>query len=744
MPQTRLQKYSLKNIFLTLFILTYLPIHYSSSTYAGEIAATDSNININKQWFMSSSEEWLMMFRPGTRGGNGRTLFYTDYFIPVAGTNEILFFINPKLVWGDDKGNEQNIGCGIRNLVFDDKLILGGNFYYDTRKTMYGNRFNQIGFGAEALSKRVDLRGNFYLHLSDEKIAKQNITYGFGSKSLIRNTATSYEEPLTGLDYEAGLLIPYISDYIETKVYIGGYNYFPKSGKTINGIRGRIEIRPTPMITIDAEVSGDNMSPAEGYIGGYVSLPFSIGDFLNGKNPFKGWKEVFAFGKGTRPLRERMTDMVVRDIDVVLEGSSTIAETKEHDLTYVDNSNTTGVEDGTQDNPYNTIQEGVANVIGDKWVYINQGNSNYAEYVTLSEGVTIWGSGYDGGFNGVSASGYPVVDGGGLGQAFTVSDVDNCTVMGVRAQNSINGVILMRNTNSTAVHHCVLQGNLSQGGAINVQAGINETITEASITDNIFLNNAASSVNVSTIGYTTTALIDTITISRNTFSELTPVCIGVYNLNGTVQNVTIEGNTMSGFTSAGILFDSKNSVVLSQNIAVRNNRVMGSGSNGIWIQTDGGAIDDIAVTGNTVSSASTGGVGLIANGSSVWGSAIITNAKVSGNIINNGASAGLVLACYKNGSSLDCEVRNNTITDNDEYGVLVDINSEDVTLTLDMGTETSAGCNSIYNNANADVFSDADTHVVDAVYNWWGQTDDPSSQITGSVNYTPWLTSDSN
>jgi hypothetical protein len=417
-------------------------------------------------------------------------------------------------------------------------------------------------------------------------------------------------------------------------------------------------------------------------------------------------------------------------------------------LTYVDNSNATGIEDGTYEHPYTAIQDGVDNAIGDKWVYVRKGGGNYVEWVELSEGITLWGSGYNGGFNGISASGYPVIDGNSLGSAISVYQIgiptNNCTIMGVHAQNSTNGVITVRHADNTLIHHCIINENLSQGAAIYAIAGLNETISGLTITDNTFLSNHAGSICVSTTGYTTTALIENITISRNTFSEATPTCISVYNLNGTMQNITIEDNTISGCTLAGILFSSKDSVVLSQGITIRNNHITDSDKDGIWVQADGGAIDDITISDNTVSDCVRAGIGVVANGEAPWGSASITNVEISGNTIKDGAEDGLVMASYFMGSSLDCQVRNNTIKDNGQYGVRTDSDSDDVTLSADLGTAASDGCNSIYNNALYDALNSTSNQPINAIGNWWGQADDPAALISGDIDYTPWLTSDPN
>ena len=679
----KIKKNLLTKIFLLSLVISLLSIKYCSTTYADKLPVSDKGTNITNQWFLSSPKEWPIKFRPGTRGGNGRSSFYTDIFIPVLGGGETLFFANPKLVWDDANGNEQNIGCGIRNLFFDDSLILGGNFYFDTRETKYNNRFNQLGFGAEALSKWVDFRTNFYLHLSDKKEIAQNITgYSFGTTTLIKHTSISYEEPFTGFDYEGGLLIPYISNYLETKVYIGGYHYFPKLSKTINGIRGRIELRPTPLFTLDAEVSGDNMSPVEGYIGGYVSLPFSIGNLFKGKNPFKGWKEILAFGKGTRPIKERMTEMVRRDIDVILQASSTSVASKEHDLTYVDNSNA-GAEDGSQENPYNTVQEGIDNAIGDSWVYVQEGTSDYTENVILANGVTLWGSLYNGGFKGISSDSGPTINKNGS----TVTMASNSTLMGFTIKGgSTDGVHAQDKTNFSIIENNITASNYG----IQVRA---ENSTCA-----------------------------TSTISGNTISNINGFGaegIYLYSSDETVSNFSITENTIS----------------------------IGSGvvATGIDIYNDGGSMPSFNIIGNTISNfvGVDNGTGISINNEESTNASAFT---LTNNVVTNMSHFGImIIEAPGSAENSTYSLLGNTVADNDVYGVAItgDAGASD---RVDLGGgSSSTGYNSFYNNGVNDVINADGSGTLQSQYNWWGQAGGPSgAQTAGNVNTANYLTSNPN
>ena len=777
---------------LLIISFVFMPLSISPAAQAGEVPAVDNSTSVTSSWFMSSPPEWPFMFRPGLRGGNSRTLFYTDYFIPVMGTNETLFFLNPKLGWDDESANEQNIGCGIRSLFFDDQLILGGNIYYDRRKTEYDNRFNQLGFGIEALSKWVDLRSNFYLSLSDKKAVDQNINYSFASRSLLRRTP--YEEPLNGLDYEAGLLIPYISDYAETRLCMGGYHYFTDSTKDINGIKGRLEIRPTPMITIDIEVSDDNMSSAAGYIGGYVTLPFSIGDFLKGKNAFGGWKDIIAFGKGTRPLRERMTDVVIRDMDVILQDAT--EETKEHDLTYVDNSNASGTEDGSLEHPYTTLQDGNDHAIGDNWVYVKQGNADYVENVVLADNITLWGAGYNGGFKGIPSSGYPVIDGNDDGN--TIILANNNTVMGCTIQNSdgppsfpgplTKAGIFGQNINGAKIHHNNIIDNNGHGVYIRVDDGnahSNFTVSGNTITGNlatIYIDSRNSSD------------VSGFTISGNT---ITGNSAGIEQLNcgGTDSNFTISGNTITGNGNNGISLrsDDVSDFTISGNTITGNgihgifldayatsdftisgNTIMGNGRYGIYLNNWYYPCSNFTISGNTITGNDEGGIFMFNYGATVSdftvsGNTLTGNGEsgiyvynynstvsgftVSGNTIAGNMENGIYLHTYGDYDFSNVNISRNTITDNIQNGVNLINGGGAGAFTVDMGggAISAVGRNSIFDNnvgagGDFDVQNDSGVDDLPAQYNWWGTATPQASQFGGddSVDYTNPLSSNPN
>ncbi len=195
--------------------------------------------------------------RPSVRfGTDDRTLYIMDILIPLyQGQKNVLFF-NPRFTAQDIDGWETNLGLGYRHLFLNDRLILGANVFYDTRETSWATYHDQIGMGLEAMGEipigSLDLgltgRFNYYIPLTDPITTNRSIGGGTGSGFIFREggiysvgsglSVWSVEEALEGFDAEAGFRVPYLSNYVETWVYGGGYHYSGRFVKDIDGLFG--------------------------------------------------------------------------------------------------------------------------------------------------------------------------------------------------------------------------------------------------------------------------------------------------------------------------------------------------------------------------------------------------------------------------------------------------------------------------------------------------------------------------
>ena len=579
------------------------------------------------------------LIRPGFRGGSGELSGFLEYFLPVVQHERALPFINYRGNLIDGGASEHNLGGGYRHLFGKDLLIAGANVYWDSRYSVHNNRFNQLGFGFEALTKWVDLRSNIYIALSDEEIIESASTssFKFASTSINRISSTTFEEPLTGFDYEGGVLVPIISRWLETRVYAGGFYYDSDLGKNLYGFRGRADFYPSPLFTVQLKIENNNQSGTDFFAGGYISIPFELGNLVRLKNPFQGAKERFRFGKGARSMRERMTEPVARDSDIVTEEHS---ETKEEvvvpNVIYVDNRNDgDAAESGTLEHPHNTLLEGFANPRygPGATIYTRAGDGTsvgYEDSYTLTSRTVLWGQGFQM-FPGIGGGPAPKIDCMGANPCVTMGM--NTELMGFTIDPGVNGVGAL-NVSGVNIHHNTIMGHTMFGVIIaNTDGGVHTGFT---ITGN--------------------------TITGNGYSG-----IGLYNSGGsTTSGFTANGNTITGNTYSGIFVRTEDDAT-SMDFTFTGNTMTGNGSDGALVRTDNSSTSmDFTFTNNTVTDNDDDGIAVDTDNSST-----ARDFTFTGNTINDNGDYGIYVGTTDDSTSRDFTFTGNTINDNGESGVYV-------------------------------------------------------------------------
>ncbi len=413
-----------------------------------------------------------------------RATFYIDYILPVYYSQDqsTLLFFNPKQTWHSPRSDETNLGIGLRQL-FEDKYIIGLNFFYDRRYSPNKFVHRQIGVGAEYLSEPFDLRFNYYHPVTRTKIIEDG--YNFSETGLVYRR--SVEEPLGGYDLEAG--VPVFGNKLHTRFFSGGFFYNSRYGKDVNGFRARTETNLAKWLSLDTIYNQKAGGESE-FIGGLrINLPLE----LTRKHPL-------LVPPRESPMKERMFERVVRDIDIQTQDSTLVESAKNSaggdiNMIYVNNANTSGVEDGTLSHPYNTLAEAFSSSRygTGAYVYVFQGDGTAAGYTgtfTLADSVVLWGSGYDGGYKGIPAPGYPILDGGADGPVITLAE--NNTVMGLQLQNAgtswtkpqIYSAVPSPTGPQTISHNIFLVKNT--GEKTIIFDGVNTGTTTMNIHDNTF------------------------------------------------------------------------------------------------------------------------------------------------------------------------------------------------------------------------------------------------------------------
>ena len=350
---------------------------------------------------------------------------------------------------------------------------------------------------------------------------------------------------------------------------------------------------------------------------------------------------------------------------------------------FVDDSNISGVEDGTQANPFNTIQEAVnvASTAGGDTVQVAAGV--YNEMVTVDRAVTLLGAqaGVDArlGSRG-SASVESIVQGPGGQTAFYVT-ADNVTIDGFVVQGATNpnqfgfGIVLGAGTSGSHVLNNIIQNNIV-GLALANDSTVDATVIERNLFRNNNMPGPASGTGIYSDEF-------------------------VAGFGQGLVNVDIVNNTFLGHTTAAITLASTGTDGTAQVDINISANIMRQNGNGIIARN----LEDSSISHNFIArSTSSGGAGILLLGD-------VHDVAIKFNRIQNNAGDGIRLQADA-GTSSGVTINFNSLVRNGGQGL--------------------------------DVLAAAHAGVLDATFNWWGAVGGPRAgdglrDPGGVVDFTPWL-----
>ncbi|MEI6563360.1 MAG: inverse autotransporter beta domain-containing protein [bacterium] len=615
---------------------------------------------------------------------------FGDMLVPLLQFKSGLMYVNPRGSWNDDDGQEFNLGLGYRHIFQKKNMIVGGNLFYDRRNTGLDHIFNQGGCGVELLSKWVDVRVNYYLPESGEKVSDDYVVakgtsheylehwdaptgqghvisqYGYEITDTYNLSTLEHfrmvERAMEGFDAEIGSLlpIPVVKDYAAVKAFVGYYDYNSHYENDIAGAKGRLEIKPLPAVCLDAAWYEDERLFGSRYsVGIRASFPFDLANLSRGRNPFADALAGFKWGPTKAPFSARLNEMVIRDLHIRIEATKPeeVVEDRrllertlvnhnrtDHteilatDVTFVDGDNRNGMESGTWENPYRQINTGIQNAIG-SLVYVRNSAQAYRENVVLNNGQTLWGSGAPIYGRGNSCLGgiYPVVSGGGNGPAITLAN--NVTVTGFEITQplaslvSYPGIVGENVTNVRIVNNSI-HGSGSTGQGIALRA-FRLPVFSASIWDNRITDVRGAGIDIALVAVQDVTLtLRQNTVTANDEDGLRIVAIG----DGGSFMASVSGNydenggagvfiDASGFLKTTALFD----------------RVHAFGNKGNGIAVDLVTVGDAVVSFSDVMVGGSGGAGVSLATDAFSGSVFI---KAHGLTSIGNADAGVVADSY--------------------------------------------------------------------------------------------------
>ena len=325
--------------------------------------------------------------------GTNRNLGELDLFLPLAQSNRTLLFGDLRIRADDDGNNEGNFALALRHML-PGGWNVGAYGYYDRKRIDLDNYFNQATLGVEALGRDFDLRANAYLPFG-ERAKDIGSTPGGGSYASIVGTAIQIttlgptireERALQGFDAEIGWRVPIwaVEDNKALRLYAGMFHFDDDIVEAVAGPRLRAELTMYELpylpeesrLTLGAEFLEDDVRGSQGFAIARLRIPLQT----ERKDERRlNWQE------------RRMTDYVMRDVDIVTEKKTTQApdivetatQTADGEAVTVISSATTG---GA------ALPDAVA-AAGDNSTVILTGSFNTTTVTAVQSGQTLMGAG---------------------------------------------------------------------------------------------------------------------------------------------------------------------------------------------------------------------------------------------------------------------------------------------------------------------------------------------------------------
>ncbi|MBP3126260.1 inverse autotransporter beta domain-containing protein [Thalassospira sp. ER-Se-21-Dark] len=498
----------------------------------------------------SESDKWRPHIDLEGKPGSDRHLGEADLFVPLIQDDHTLVFGNLRGRIDNQNGREGNYGLGVRHML-SSGWNLGGYGYFDRRRSSLGNMFNQITFGAEALSMDWDIRANAYVPIGRKsyQVDSLNTATISGTTVVFRG---GEERSLGGFDAELGWRVPVFDENSQQqlRLYGGGYRFSDEKAGMIAGPRGRIDLtfNEVPFLWDDSrlslglEVQHDDPRGTQSFAMFRLRIPFQV----------FGGQETHQ--TDLRPIERRMADPVIRDVDVVSRAGAfgppeTASETASGQLlSVVDSSSTTG----------SNLSNAVAAAGANSTVILQGDFSNVNSKVILQSGQTLMGQGS---LEVKSPSG-----------RVATLDMGSASVSGTGTVTTVGGndsrLIEMANNSTLAG---ITVNNTASGGTASY-AVLMDGVSGATIRN--------STLSASASGNTSTP---------------------IYILNNS-SNITITGNTLKASGQTGHQTFGGMAVQDSSNIKFSNNSVTASGSgNKHSVYLDD--VTDLSGSGNTKNAA---------------------------------------------------------------------------------------------------------------------------------------------
>jgi hypothetical protein len=165
-------------------------------------------------WF---PDEPTGSFTLGTMFSEDRSGLYLNGIVGIWSPQErdAFLFLDAGFHYEDNGHSIWSTGLGFRKLWSGKNVIIGANVFWDAIDSEHENDIDQLGIGLEVLTKRVDLRFNYYLPEDDRfevgRHSTRRTSSSFGGGGITRTTDRAtfrqFESGLEGFNSEVGFLL---------------------------------------------------------------------------------------------------------------------------------------------------------------------------------------------------------------------------------------------------------------------------------------------------------------------------------------------------------------------------------------------------------------------------------------------------------------------------------------------------------------------------------------------------------
>ena len=470
---------------------------------------------------------WVGHYYQGDGIGYEDGYWTVGYFMPIYEPNETnMIYSNSRMLVQFDGDLGANVGLGYRHFN-QTSYILGGNVWYDSDESEFGNRYDQIAAGVELLTQNFDIVVNGYFPLQTETrdsrlVTGTNPQYA-GNRIVFADTQFS-ENAMTGGDFSIGFPMPG-NPWIKT--YLGAYIYDPEVSDAETGFRAIVRANITDAAAAEVRVTDDDFFGTNVVLGVDYKLDVKRMNRWDFSDCCRWYRQP--------ALADRMYEEPFRYNRVAVRQSAgapilnNAINPRTGQAYFVNHVNATAAAggNGTAENPYNNLAAAGGNP-GDVILVRSAGTSisnPMAGGIQLIDGTRVLGEGQTHFFDASGRGTFQFPNFATSGPAPFVNAPGGGPVIALASQNEVNSLNLISSAGSAAITGSGIQ----DFDILNINRDIQSPVTTGA-GSGILLTNASGVGRIENVRFASS--------DPNSFAGINVVNAGVPSLDLTINNAT--------------------------------------------------------------------------------------------------------------------------------------------------------------------------------------------------------------